>query len=185
VAEASRTILQPTIDGLCAEGTPFVGVLYAGLMLTGDGPRVLEFNCRFGDPETQAILLLLESDLVEIMAACIDARLAGMPVTWRSDAAATVVLASAGYPGAYQRGKVISGLATAHALEGVVVFHAGTRIAGTDVVSSGGRVLNVSAVGCTLAEALQRAYGAVGSVHFDGMQYRRDIGVRSSAVSLA
>jgi phosphoribosylamine--glycine ligase len=176
VAEATRTILQPTIDGLRTEGTPFVGVLYAGLMLTADGARVLEFNCRFGDPETQALLLLLESDLVEIMQACLNGKLAQTPVAWRTGAAATIALTSGGYPGHYERGHQISGLAEAQALDDVVVFHAGTKRTGGDVLTNGGRVLNVSAWGTTLPAALARAYAAVDKIHFSAMHYRRDIG---------
>lgn len=179
IDDATRTILQPTVDGLRAEGMPFVGVLYAGLMLTKDGPRVLEFNCRFGDPETQAILMLLESDLVDIFEACLKGRLADMKVRWHSGAAATVVLASAGYPGHYERGKLISGLDAVQSMEDVVIFHAGTKRIGNDVVTNGGRVLNVSAVGGTLPSALRRAYAAVEKIHFDGMHFRRDIAVRA------
>jgi phosphoribosylamine--glycine ligase len=176
IEDATRTVLQPTIDGLRAEGMPFVGVLYAGLMLTADGPRVLEFNCRFGDPETQAIMLLLQSDLIDICEACLAGRLSSLDVRWRGGAAATVVLASGGYPGHYERGKLIGGLAAAGALRDVVVFHAGTMQAGQDVATNGGRVLNVSAVGETLPDALARAYAAVDMIHFDGMHVRRDIG---------
>lgn len=176
VAEATRTVLQPAIDGLRAEGTPFLGVLYAGLMLTAGGPRVLEFNCRFGDPETQAILLLLQSDLLDVIEASLAGRLAASPPAWRAGAAATVVLASGGYPGHYERGHAISGLEAAQAMDDVVVFHAGTARRDGEVVTNGGRVLNVSAVGATLPAALQRAYAAVERIHFAGMQYRRDIG---------
>ena len=179
IEEATRTVLLPTIDGLRAEGMPFVGVLYAGLMLTRDGARVLEFNCRFGDPETQAIMMLLESDLVDVIEACLAGRLADALVRWRAGAAATVVLAAGGYPGSYERGKLISGLDAARALDGVVVFHAGTKSVGADVATNGGRVLNVSAVAATLPAALARAYGAVEKIHFDGAHFRRDIGVRA------
>lgn len=178
--EAVRTILQPAVDGLRAEGMPFSGVLYAGLMLTHEGPKVLEFNCRFGDPETQVLLPLLDGDLVDILLACEHGNLAAAPVRWKPGAAATVVLASAGYPGAYEKGKPISGLAAAQQ-EGVVVFHAGTRRAGESVLSSGGRVLNVSATDESMAAALARAYAAVEKIHFDGMFYRRDIGVRTGS----
>jgi phosphoribosylamine--glycine ligase/phosphoribosylaminoimidazole synthetase len=177
VATLTRTILQPTVDGLRAEGTPFVGVLYAGLMLTPAGPRVLEFNCRFGDPETQAILPLLDSDIVDIAEACAEGRLAGTPVKWKPGAAACVVLASEGYPGPYPTGREISGLeaATAHAL----IFHAGTRRAEDKILTSGGRVLCVTGQGGTLREALSQAYAAIHAITFDGMQYRRDIGHRA------
>lgn len=178
IDEATRAVLLPTIDGLRAEGMPFVGVLYAGLMLTREGPRVLEFNCRFGDPETQAIMMLLESDLLDVIEACLAGRLADVQVRWRAGAAATVVLAAGGYPGSYERGKLINGLDAASGVDGVVVFHAGTTRVGGDVATNGGRVLNVSALGETLPAALKRAYAAAERVHFDGAHFRRDIGVR-------
>ncbi len=174
--EIQRTILQPAVDGLRKEGIPYVGVLYAGLMLTAQGPRVLEFNCRFGDPETQVLLPLLESDLVELMQACIAGSLKGMHVECRPISAVTVVLASRGYPGPYEKGKVIQGLEQAEALEDVLIFHAGTRRAGEQIITSGGRVLNVTAIGDTLPQAVARAYEAVGRISFEGMHYRRDIG---------
>ena len=177
VAEVNRSILQPTLAGLRAEGRPFVGVLYAGLMLTAQGPRVLEFNCRFGDPETQALLPLLDSDLVEIALACCAGRLAEVTPRWKNGSAAAVTLASAGYPAKAETGKVIQGLGRAalHAL----VFQAGTRQVAGEVLSSGGRVLNVTGVGDTLLQALERAYAAVDQIQFEGKQYRRDIAYRA------
>ena len=178
ISTLTRTVLQPAIDGLRAEGLPFIGVLYAGLMLTANGPKVLEFNCRFGDPETQVILPLLDNDLVAILEACVAGRLAETPVRWRQAAAATVVLAARGYPGHYDKGHPITGIGQAEGMDGVIVFHAGTKRIGQDVVTSGGRVLNVTAVGATLPDAVRRAYAAVDKIHFEGMHYRRDIGVR-------
>lgn len=169
----TRTLLQPVIDGLRAEGRQFSGVLYAGLILTERGPQVLEFNCRFGDPETQVLLPLLESDLVEIATACADGTLAEITPRWKSGMAATVVLASPGYPGHYSVGLPISGLgaATFHAL----AFQAGTRQTADGLVTAGGRVLNITGVGDTLREALDRAYQGIAFIHFDGMLYRKDI----------
>ena len=175
-----ETVLQPVIEGLRREGTPFVGVLYAGVMMTEAGPRVLEFNCRFGDPETQVILPLLESDLFEIFVACIDGSLAKQPVRWRKGAAATVVAASEGYPGAYLKGRPISGIEAANALSNTVVFQAGTRLAENNrLVTNGGRVLAVTGVGGELTEALDRAYSGLQHIHFDGIYFRRDIGAKA------
>ncbi len=177
VEEYTHTILQPTIDGLRAEGRPFVGVLYAGLMLTADGPRVLEFNCRFGDPETQAILPLLASDLLDVVEACVNHRLAEIEVKWRSGAAACVVIASEGYPGKYPSGREIHGLDAQ--FDQAVVFHAGTKLSEGQVVTAGGRVLGVTGMGADLRAAIERAYQAVGQIEFEGRQYRRDIGRRA------
>ena len=178
VDEIRRTVLQPAVDGMAARGTPYVGVLYAGMMLTAAGPRVLEFNCRFGDPETQAILPLLDGDLAEIMLACVEGRLDQVDVRWRRGACATVVLASQGYPGVYPKGRPISGLDEAAGCEAVAVFHAGTARRDGHVVTAGGRVLAVSATGDDLPSALARAYAGVERIHFEGMHYRRDIGRR-------
>lgn len=171
------TILQPAIDGLRAEGRPFVGVLYAGLMLTPAGPQVLEFNCRFGDPETEALMPLLESDLLDILVACADGRLAEVDVRWRAGAAACVVLAAAGYPAAPETGRAIRGLS--QSLDQAVIYHAGTRQVGDEVVTAGGRVLAVTGWGANLKDALGRAYQVAAGIHFDGVQYRRDIGQRA------
>ncbi len=176
------TIMQPTIDGLRAEGTPFVGVLYAGLMLTDTGPSLLEFNCRFGDPETQVILPLLQSDLVEIFAACAAGRLADVSVDWSDDAAACVVLASDGYPGAYAKGRVISGLAAAETATSTV-FHAGTAFADDAIVTAGGRVLGITGWGADFETALNTAYAAVDAVQFEGAQHRQDIGYQALALT--
>ncbi len=174
-------VLQPAVNGLRLEGMPFVGVLYAGMMLTPQGPRLLEFNCRFGDPETQAVLPLLDSDLLHVMDACIDGRLAEMDVRWKAEAAACVVLASAGYPGKTAAGVPISGLDAP--LEDAVIFHAGTKLLDGQVLSAGGRVLGVTGLGADLRQALDRAYAAVTQVHFEGAQYRRDIGAAGLAAA--
>lgn len=181
LAEISRTVFKPTLDGLRSDGLPYIGVLYAGLMLTARGPMVLEFNCRFGDPETQVILPLLESDLLDIIEHSLAGTLADLDIRWRAGAAATVVLASGGYPGSYQTGHRISGLAAATDLAGVTVFQAGTRLTETEqLVTNGGRVLNVTARGDDLSQALGRAYEAVNLIAFEGMQYRTDIGAKAS-----
>jgi phosphoribosylamine--glycine ligase len=169
--------LQPTIDGLRAEGKLFVGVLYAGLMLTADGPRVLEYNCRFGDPETQAILPLLESDLLDVVEACVTGQLAEIDVQWRSGAAACVVIASEGYPGKYPSGREIRGLD--QSFNQALVFHAGTKLSHGKVVTAGGRVLGVTGLGNDFREAIENAYQAVGQIEFEGMQYRKDIGYKA------
>ncbi|GAB4334574.1 MAG: phosphoribosylamine--glycine ligase [Phototrophicales bacterium] len=169
-----QTIIEPVIQAMAARGTPYKGVLYAGLMLTPQGAKVLEFNCRFGDPETQVILPLLDSDLLEIMLACVAGTLDQVHVQWKKAACATVVMASGGYPGNYSKGVPILGLDT---VEGAIVFHAGTsRSQSGDVVTSGGRVLSVSAIGDTLQQALNNAYTNVEKIHFDGAHYRHDIG---------
>lgn len=179
--ELTRTILQPTIDGMRAEGFPFVGVLYAGLMLTADGPRVLEFNCRFGDPETQALIPLLDSDLIDIAEACATGHLAETAVRWKAGAAACVILASEGYPDKPKIGMPIEGLQASP--PNATIFHSGTRRRGDRVETAGGRVLGVTGWGETLDQAIQSAYAAVDGIHFEGMQYRRDIGASLSYAS--
>ncbi|KAF2986739.1 hypothetical protein EK904_010818 [Melospiza melodia maxima] len=176
-----ETVLQKTVDGMRKEGVPYVGVLYAGLMLTKDGPKVLEFNCRFGDPECQVILPLLRSDLYEVMQAVLSRRLASSMPAWREDSAAvTVVMASQGYPGTYPKGLEITGLAKARQL-GLEVFHAGTALKDGRVVTSGGRVLTVTAIKEDLPAALQAANLGVAAIHFQGAIFRRDIGHRAIA----
>lgn len=177
VAELTHSILQPAIDGLRAEGRPFVGALYAGLMLTTDGPRVIEFNCRFGDPETQVIMPLLDSDILDIFVACADGRLADVDIRWSDGAAACVVLASGGYPGKYAGGIEIKGLDSDST--NAFTFHAGTKSVDGKTVTAGGRVLCVSGWGNSIREALDAAYGAIGPISFDGMHYRKDIGQRA------
>jgi phosphoribosylamine--glycine ligase / phosphoribosylformylglycinamidine cyclo-ligase len=177
IQAAVKAVLQPAIDGLRQEGRPFVGVLYAGLILTEQGVKALEFNARFGDPETQVLLPLLENDLLEVIEACIQGSLGNKVIRWKSGAAASVVLASQGYPGKYPSGRVISGLEKAN--HQVIVFHAGTRVEDQNTVTAGGRVLNVTGFGPDLPVALQAAYRAIDGILFDGMQYRRDIGRRA------
>ena len=172
-------IAIPTVDGMAAEDTPFAGVLYCGLMMTARGPQVLEFNARFGDPETQAILVRLESDLVDALEACIDGTLADTPLRWVPGASACVVASSGGYPGSYKNGFPIAGLAAAAQVPGVQVFHAGTAQVGGQIVTAGGRVLGVTAAADSLDQALARAYQAVAEISFEGMYYRRDIGHRA------
>jgi phosphoribosylamine--glycine ligase len=169
-----ESVLQPAVQGMAAEGTPYVGVLFAGLMLTSDGLKVLEFNCRFGDPETQAILPLLDSDLAEILIACAEGRLNQHRPRWLPDTCATVVLASPGYPGSYPKGLPISGLS--EQAENTLIFHAGTAQKEDQVVTAGGRVLAVSGRGATMNEALNRVYDRIERIHFERMHYRRDIG---------
>ncbi|XP_074389391.1 trifunctional purine biosynthetic protein adenosine-3 [Zonotrichia albicollis] len=176
-----ETVLQKTVDGMRKEGVPYVGVLYAGLMLTKDGPKVLEFNCRFGDPECQVILPLLRSDLYEVMQAVLSRKLASSMPAWREDSAAvTVVMASQGYPGTYPKGLEITGLAKARQL-GLEVFHAGTALRDGRVLTSGGRVLTVTAIREDLPTALQAANLGVAAIHFQGAIFRRDIGHRAIA----
>lgn len=170
-------ILIPTVKAMAAEGRPYRGVLYAGLMVTDEGPKVLEFNARFGDPETQPVLMLLETDLVEIMEAALAGRLSEIDIRWRPGAAVCVVLASGGYPGPYRKGYVISGLDDVP--PDVVVFHAGTSLEDGRVVTAGGRVLGVTAVAEDIPAAIARAYDAVERIHFEGMHYRRDIGQKA------
>ncbi|GBG28165.1 Trifunctional purine biosynthetic protein adenosine-3 [Hondaea fermentalgiana] len=179
-----KNIVERTVAGARAEGFPFVGLLYTGLMLTSAGPKVLEYNCRFGDPETQAVLMLLRSDLYKIMLACDEGNLvnAGPIECKQGYSAATVVAASKGYPGSYEKGKRITGIADADAFAGVKVFQAGTALTGTDdstLVTSGGRVLAVSACSRSLEEALLLAYNGMRKINFEGMQYRQDIGHRA------
>ncbi|HTX91439.1 MAG TPA: phosphoribosylamine--glycine ligase [Anaerolineales bacterium] len=174
--ELVRIALQPTVDGLRAEGRPFVGVLYGGFMLTADGPRVIEFNCRFGDPEAQVVLPLLDSDLLEIALACAEGRLNEADVRWKKGAAACVVLASGGYPGSYQSGYPISGLEEES--PNAFVFHAGTKAADGKVLTAGGRVLCVTGRGADIPSALAAAYERIRTIRFESMHFRTDIGWR-------
>ena len=179
LAEIGERIIRPTLKALVHHGRPFVGCLFAGLMLTEKGPKVLEFNARFGDPEIQSVLRLLDSDLLEALLACAAGRLPQVEVKFRQQHAVTVVLASGGYPNTYGKGFPIDGLSKAKESDGVVVFHAGTTRQGDHIVTSGGRVLGVSAVGWTPQQALDRAYSAADLIHFNGQQLRRDIGARA------
>jgi phosphoribosylamine--glycine ligase len=186
MTEIEKNIVAPTIQGMAEEGNLFSGVLYPGLILTKDGPKILEYNARFGDPETQSYMRLLDGDILDIFEACIDGNLENIDIRWKNSLpagrqifACTIVLAGAGYPGNYEKGKVISGIAEAEAQSDIVVFHAGTKIVDGSIVTNGGRVLGVSATGKTLEEALGKAYKAVGKIHFEGMQYRKDIGKKA------
>jgi phosphoribosylamine--glycine ligase len=176
-----KAIVAPVIKGMNEEGTPFLGILYAGLMLTSRGPEVLEFNVRMGDPECQVILPRLESDFGELCEAVCFGRLADYNVSWNSGAAVCVVLASGGYPGVYEKGKTISGLDAPGGDGKIAVFHSGTRREGDRLVTDGGRVLGITSAAGDLASAVKAAYDAANRIHFDGMHYRRDIGAKGLA----
>jgi len=173
-----QDVLQRTVDGMAAEDRVFSGVLYAGLMLTDEGPKVLEFNCRFGDPETQVVLPLIDEDFAARLAGIANGDGVGEPIQWSGGHAACVVLAAPGYPGTSPRGLPIDGLADAEAMADVLVFHAATAHEADQLVTSGGRVLGVTGLGETLDAALSNAYGAIDKISFEGMHYRRDIGRR-------
>ena len=179
-AQFDREVMRPLLEGLSEGGVNFRGLLFPGLMITADGARVLEFNCRFGDPETQAILPRLKSDLLPLLEATIDGKLEGAAIDWDERAAVTVVLASGGYPGKYDVGKPISGLETA-CPQAVHIFHAGTRRENGRVVTAGGRVLAITALGDTVAAAREHAYEAASHIRFDGCHYRRDIALSAVA----
>jgi len=174
-------IVMPTVHALKAMGAPYKGVLFAGLMITKDGPKLIEYNVRFGDPETQVLMLRLTSDLVPALLAARDGQLKNFDLRWSSDAALTVVMAAKGYPGSYAKGSVIEGLDAAAQIEGVEIFHAGTRADNGRVLANGGRVLNVSARGNTVREAQARAYAAIGKIRWPEGFCRRDIGWRAIA----
>lgn len=175
LSQITREILVPLVDGMNRNDTPYKGVLYAGLMITAGGPRVLEFNVRFGDPETQPILMRLKSDLLEVLLAVCDGTLDEVTLKWDPRPAVCVVMASQGYPGSYQKGKKITGIKEAQQPGDVMVFHAGTAEQDGDIVTNGGRVLGVTALGKTIADAKARAYQAVDKIHFEGAYCRRDI----------
>ncbi len=171
-------VARPVIAGMRAEGAAYKGILYCGIMMTARGPLVLEFNCRFGDPETQPIILRMESDLLEAIEASIEGRVSEGDFRWSPNPAVCVVMASGGYPGAYEAGKLINGIGEADRLQGVKVFHAGTNRRDGEYFTTGGRVLGVTARGADLPEAVERAYDAVMKIRFDGMHYRKDIAAR-------
>jgi phosphoribosylamine--glycine ligase len=177
--EVIQRIMVQAVNGMRADGIPYRGVLYAGLMITDKGPKTLEFNARFGDPETQPLMMRMQSDIVPIMEACADGTLDTCTLEWKPEAAVCVVMASEGYPGSYEKGKSIHGLDQANALSGVTVFHAGTKQAGDEIVTSGGRVLGVTALGDTVQTAIEKAYQAVGKIQWPGVQYRKDIGQKA------
>lgn len=172
-------IMLPVIRGMRSEGIKYKGILYAGLMIKNGFPYVLEFNCRFGDPETQPVLTRLKTDLIDISFAIIEERLSEMELEWRPEASVCVVLASRGYPGKYEKGKVIDGIDKLKGLNDLYVFHAGTGFNNGDLVTSGGRVLGVTALGKDIKEARDRVYNAIKEIHFDGMHFRRDIALKA------
>jgi phosphoribosylamine---glycine ligase len=174
-------IMFPMIRAMQQEGRPYKGILYAGLMLTKTGPQILEFNARFGDPETQPLLARMDSDIIPVFEACIDGTLDQCPLEWKSESSVCVVMAAKGYPDSYEKGKPISGLKDANALPGVVVFHAGTKQKDGDVLTNGGRVLGVTATGVDTLTAISRAYEAVEKIQWEGIHYRKDIGHRASS----
>jgi phosphoribosylamine--glycine ligase len=193
MAEVSSTIVKPALEGLKNLGSPFVGLLYPGLMaLDADksahysvvrrfigSPRVIEFNSRFGDPETQSYMRLLKTDLFDILEACVDGTLKNIKIEWSKKYACCIVMASGGYPGKYEKGKVITGIDKAEALDDIIIFHAGTAIKNNQLMTNSGRVLGVTAIADDLQTALNKAYAAVELIHFDGMHYRTDIGLAS------
>jgi phosphoribosylamine--glycine ligase len=179
------TIVEPTLQGFVSDGIPYQGLLYIGLMLTKSGPKVLEFNCRLGDPETQAIVARMDFDLAEVLADVAAANLNPSKLKWKDGASACVVLASSGYPGKFQSGKAIGGLTAAEQITGVKILHAGTKRLGETIVTSGGRVLGVTAAGPSLDLALASVYEAASRIHFDGMHYRKDIGAHANHLKAA
>ena len=172
-------IMQPTVDAMKKEGRTYQGVLYGGLMITEAGPRVVEFNCRFGDPEAQPLLMRLESDLASILQSCIDGTLQEQEIKWSEKAACCVVMASGGYPLKYEKGKEIMGLEQASQLQDTMVFHAGTKLDGRKVLTNGGRVLGVTALGNSIEESIGNAYKAVEKISFEKAYYRKDIGQKA------
>lgn len=177
------TVVEPTLRGLAADAIQYQGFLYIGLMLTSEGPKVLEFNCRLGDPEAQAIAARIEFDLARVLADVAMGRLDASMVKWKRDASACVVLTSGGYPGKFEVGKPIQGLTDVTSFTGVKVLHAGTKRFGSEIVTAGGRVLGVTAIDATLESALQRAYEAIVKIRFAGMHYRKDIGQRGKPLA--
>ncbi|GAB4421638.1 MAG: phosphoribosylamine--glycine ligase [Thermodesulfovibrionales bacterium] len=178
-ASLMERVMWPAIKGLRSEGIRYKGILYAGLMIKDNTPYVLEFNCRLGDPETQPVLSRLDGDIVDIAFAILNERLSDIDIRWRPEASVCVVLASKGYPGKYEKGKIITGLEDAKRQEDVFIFHAGTSFDNGNIVTSGGRVLGVTALGEDIREARERAYKAAALIHFDGMHYRKDIAERA------
>ena len=179
--QISRDVFVPIVDGMNRNGTPYKGVLYAGIMVTAGGPRVLEFNVRFGDPETQPLLIRLKSDLLEVMLAVCDGRLDKVDLVWDKRPAVCVVMASGGSPGSYEKGKTITGIEDAEQDDAITVFHAGTKNTESGLVTNGGRVLNVTAMGSDIPAAIDKAYQAVDRIHFDSAHWRTDIGKKALA----
>lgn len=178
VDKLGRQLVKPVLEELKARDSQYSGLLYPGLMLSDDNYNVIEYNARFGDPETQSYMRILKTDILDILEACAVGSLSKIDIKWSDKYACCIVLASGGYPGSYNKGQIITGLDEAEILEGIVVFHAGTKLDGDKLVTNGGRVLGVTAIGQTLDEALEKAYVAVKKIHFEGMQYRTDIGRR-------
>lgn len=181
LTQVCRQIIEPTLAGMMGQDHPYSGILYVGLMITDEGPKVVEYNCRLGDPEAQVLLPMLETDLVDVFDRLADGRLDGLSLRVSEGAAACVVMASDGYPGSYDKGKAIDGIDVAEALDGVVVFQAGTAEEGGRLVTDGGRVLGVTSTGRDLALAIERAYNGVERIQFEGAQFRRDIGQKGLA----
>jgi phosphoribosylamine--glycine ligase len=177
--EIIDTIMRPVIEGMRSDGIKYKGILYAGLMIDNNKASVLEFNCRLGDPETQPVLSRLSTDLLDICLALTDGKLSELEVQWKPEPAVCVVLASKGYPGKYEKGDIIEGLDAAKKIDGVTVFHAGTSFSGNNIVTNGGRVLGVTALGDDIRSAKAKAYEAIGKIHFNGMHYRKDIADRA------
>ncbi len=178
--KALREVIQPTVRAMAGRGTPFKGILYAGLMVKDGGLNVIEFNCRFGDPECQPLLMRMESDLLPVLMACAEGNLGAMSISFSTDPAVCVVMAAGGYPESYRKGDAISGLDEAAGLENVVVFHAGTKLDGSNrVITSGGRVLGVTALGHDIELALRRAYGVTDLIHWEDVYFRKDIGAKA------
>ena len=175
LSEVEKSVIKPTIDGMKAEGYPYQGILYVGLMITEEGPKVVEYNCRFGDPECQVIVPAMQSDLLEVIIACTEGRLSDTEIILDNDYRCTVVLASGGYPESYAKGKEITGI---DEVTNAIVFHAGTKLEGEKLLTNGGRVLNVVAQGSTLQEAIDTAYSQISKIHFEQAYYRRDIGAK-------
>ncbi len=180
LAEIQKSVLEPCIAGMAHEGAPYVGILYAGLIMTAEGPKVIEFNCRFGDPETQVVLPRMTDDIVPIFLACCDGTLNKQVIAWSTGACVSVVMASGGYPGPFQKGFTISGIEDAER-GGALVFHAGTRQTPDGPTSNGGRVLNVTALGSDIPTAIDKAYEAVRRIHFENAHWRTDIGKKALA----
>lgn len=178
MVDIDKRIVRPTFNAFTKMGIRFTGLLYPGLKLTSMGPKVLEYNARFGDPECQVYMRLMKTDILDVLEACVDGTLDKQPLEWNTGFAVNIVVASGGYPDEYKKGLPITGIEEAEKVEGVVVFHAGTSYDG-ELKTSGGRVLGVSAVGATLKEALDKAYQAAEKIQFEGKYYRRDIGKKS------
>ena len=178
IADIENRVVRPTLEALRAHGSPYVGILYPGLKMPGEGPKVLEYNARFGDPECQVYMRLLKSDILDLFEACVDQNLGIQNIEWNSGFAVNIVVVSGGYPGEYKKGFPITGIEEAEKFQGVVVFHASTMFDG-ELKTSGGRVLGVSSIGSTLREALDLAYQAVDKINFEGMYFRRDIGAKA------